>query len=116
MFTLDDMRKFATEAWGPLGAGVVTCWAEFNARYFDGRLRPVPIVLTHTQPFGRRLAFCSHGAFGRTITLNIPKAARSSALLADNSALLHEMVHQGLFEAGESRDTTARAGGAKSCA
>jgi hypothetical protein len=101
-FTLDDMRRFATEAWGPFGAAVVEQWSSFNARYFGGKLRPVPLVITNAQPFGRRLAFCSYGHVGyggRTITLNVP--ARHDRLLADNSTLLHEMIHQALFEGGE---------------
>jgi hypothetical protein len=100
-FTIEDMRRFAGEAWGQLGIKVVEKWCAFNATYFDGALRPVPLVLTHTQPFGKRLAFCSYNlsTTGRTITLNVPKVHKS--LLADNGTLLHEMVHQFLFERGE---------------
>jgi hypothetical protein len=100
-FTVDDMRRFAGEAWGRLGLNVVERWCEYNAAYFDSVLRPVPLVITHTQPFGNRLAFCSYNpnTLGRTITLNVPKAYRN--LLADNNSLLHEMVHQFLFERGE---------------
>jgi len=100
-FTVEDMRRFAGEAWGQLGINVVKRWCEFNTTYFDGTLRPVPLVLTHTQPFGKRLAFCSYNinATGRTITLNVPKHHKS--LLADNDTLLHEMVHQFLFKRGE---------------
>jgi hypothetical protein len=57
-----------------------------------------PLVITHAQPFGKRLAFCSYAGGdrgGRTITLNVPKARGS--LLADNNTLLHELVHQLLF-------------------
>ena len=37
------------------------------------RLKPIPLLITHTQPFGRRLAFCSmSNDKGRTITLNVP--------------------------------------------
>jgi hypothetical protein len=37
------------------------------------RLKPIPLVITHTQPFGRRLAFCSMSKDeGRAITLNVP--------------------------------------------
>ena len=71
------MRRFAIEAWGPLGGAVVTKWAEFNARYFGCQLRPVPLVITNTLPFGQRLAFCCYdpsGQLGRTITLNVPRA------------------------------------------
>jgi hypothetical protein len=104
-FTLEDMHRFAREAWGMFGNALVERWAEFNRRYFEGVLRPVPLVLTHTQPFGKRLAFCSYAPtermipHGRTITLNVPKSYRR--LLADNNTLLHEMIHQHLFERGE---------------
>src|SRR6516164_3832693 len=99
-FTIEDMHRFAGEAWGQFGIKVVEKWCAFNATYFDSVLRPVPLVLTQTQPFGKRLAFCSYNpsTTGRTITLNVPKAHKS--LLADNGVLLHEMIHQVLFERG----------------
>lgn len=106
-FTLDDMRNAAGEAWGPFGRAIVDKWAEFNATYFAGVLRPIPIILTHTQPFGRRVAFCSYtteGKYGRTITLNLPRQpgdhGAKYALQATNGTLLHEMAHQALFERG----------------
>jgi hypothetical protein len=100
-FTVEDMRRFAGEAWGPIGVNIVERWCEYNAAYFDNALRPVPLVITNTQPFGKRLAFCSYNpnTSGRTITLNVPKMHKS--LLADNNTLVHEMVHQLLFERGE---------------
>jgi hypothetical protein len=105
-FTIEDMHRFAGEAWGELGFNIVKRWCEFNATYFDDALRPVPLVLTHTQPFGKRLGFCSYNPdqSGRTITLNVPSrkyAGRQYELLADNCSLLHEMIHQFLFERGE---------------
>jgi hypothetical protein len=106
-FTVADMERFALEAWGPFGRRIVEQWCDFNARYFGGALRPVPLVLHHTQPFGKRIAFCSYAPAdpdtlrpqGRTITLNVP--SRHKRLLADNDTLLHEMIHQYLFERGE---------------
>jgi len=101
VFSVEDMRRFAGEAWGQTGADIVDRWCEFNAKYFANALKPVPLVITNTQPFGKRLAFCSYNpdASGRTITLNVPSAHKK--LLADNNTLLHEMVHQFLFERGE---------------
>jgi hypothetical protein len=95
------MQRFATEAYGPLGTATVQKWAVFNKRFFNGKLRPVPLIITHAQPFGNRIGFCSYSADnqGRTITLNVPK--RHNVLLADNDTLLHEMIHQCLFENGE---------------
>src|SRR5262249_60684982 len=74
---------------------------EFNERFFAGALRPVPLVLTNTLPFGKRLAFCSYDPdrSGRTITLNVPREHKE--LLADNGVLLHEMIHQYLNERGD---------------
>jgi hypothetical protein len=96
------MQKFATEAWGDLGTMAVLRWSDFNKKYFDGELKPIPLVITNTLPFGRRLAFCSHdpkGPYHRTITLNVP--TQHSSLLADNGTLLHEMIHQLLQQRGE---------------
>jgi hypothetical protein len=102
-FSFEDMERFASEAFGPRGLATVKKWAVFNKRYFGGKLRPVPLVITHAQPFGNRIGFCSYFQGnqyqGRTITLNVPK--RHYVLLADNVTLLHEMIHQCLFENGE---------------
>lgn len=101
-FAFDEMLQFAGEAWGQLGINTVRKWSQFNALYFENKLRPVPLVITNTQPYGRRIAFCSYAGpdrLGRTITLNVPKD--NDVLLADNATLLHEMVHQLLYENGE---------------
>lgn len=108
-FTVIDMQRFATEAWGDLGTKLSLRWGEFNRQFFDGELKPIPLVITNTQPYGRRLAFCSHdpdGPYHRTITVNVPSyrgkvAPADYRLLADNGALLHEMVHQLLQQRGE---------------
>jgi hypothetical protein len=100
-FTIDDMETFASRAWGELGIGIVRRWAEFNKRYFGGKLHPIPIIITPTLPFGKRLADCwSDVEPGRgLIRLNVPRVG--GHLVADNNTLLHEMVHQVLFERGE---------------
>ena len=101
-FTFADMERFAFEAWGPFGRRIVHQWREFNRLYFGSALRPVPLVLSSTLPFGHLIAFCSYSGPnqpGRTITLNVPKDHKR--LLADNDTLLHEMVHQYLNERGE---------------
>src|SRR5262249_47468030 len=67
----------------------------------DGALKPVPLVISNTLPFGRLIGRCSYDpdASGRTITLNVP--AQHNVLVADNGTLLHEMLHQYLHERGE---------------
>jgi hypothetical protein len=96
------MQRFAFEAWGELGTNAVLRWSEFNDRFFGGALRPIPLVISNTQPFGHLVGFCNDGGdrnTGRTITLNVPHDHRR--LLADNCTLLHEMIHQYLHECGE---------------
>jgi hypothetical protein len=93
------MLKCAGEAWGEIGISAVRKWIAYNDLYFGGVLRPIPLIITQAQPFGRRLAFCSYGRSGRTITINLPH--QHHFLVGDNGTLLHEMVHQFLFERGE---------------
>ena len=116
-----DMRRFAGEAWGPLGVRIVEQWCEFNATYFDGALRPVPLVITSTRSHmeddssGILLVQSREEWPAQTITLNIPQFKK--VLLADNNTLLHEMVHQFCFERGaRMRPTWGSHGGARSCA
>jgi hypothetical protein len=95
-FTFDDMLNFAGEAWDELGISAVRKWAVFNEKYFGGALRPIPLVITNTLPYGKRIGFCSYGDYGRIIVINIPKD--HDHLVGDNDTLLHEMVHQFLVE------------------
>jgi hypothetical protein len=109
VFTLEDMERFAGEAWGEIGVNVVNKWAELNESYFDGKLKPIPIIITPTLPFGKAIGVCSHDHVSRLcghmdmgarlIKLNLPKD--HDRLVADYNTLLHEMVHQFLVERGE---------------
>src|SRR5262245_60647773 len=56
-----DMRAFLEHGWGELGNRVAGCWRDFNDRYFDGRLKPLPIVLVATSPHGHWLCL-THGS------------------------------------------------------
>jgi hypothetical protein len=100
MFTLDDMRNVAREAYGQLGVTIVDQWDVFNRVYYGGALRPIPIFITQSQPFGKRIAYCTGSSDGaRHIALNLP--TNHAKLVADNSTLLHERLHQYLHERGE---------------
>jgi hypothetical protein len=99
-FTVEDMRRFAGVAWGQLGCNIVDKWCEYNQTYFGNELRPIPLVLTQTQPYGHKIGSCSGaGNIARIIQLNVPR--ETTWLLADNNTLLHEMLHQLLHERGE---------------
>jgi hypothetical protein len=103
VFTFDDMERFASETYGSLGEAVATTWKWINDIGFAGKLKPIPIVLTPTLPFGggygemSRFASASEDADGwkqgRSITLVVAAKRR-----AGNNDLLHSMVHQFIFE------------------
>ncbi len=50
-----EMRTWLFHDWGNLGSRVAECWLEYNKRYFGGRLKPVPIALVSTSPYGHWL-------------------------------------------------------------
>lgn len=97
------MMLHASEAFGSLGTAVVETWRWINEIGFENRLRPIPIVLTPTLPFGggygemSRFASASEDADGwkqgRSITLVVATKRR-----AGNGHLLHSMVHQHIAE------------------
>lgn len=101
-----QMRDFMHHGWGPVGIRVAEAWREFNDRYFESRLRPVPITLVATSPHGHWLGLTSGMRPGnghavcRCHLLQLTYPASGRQLIADRGVLLHEMVHQALVEAG----------------
>ena len=101
--SVSDLRTWMHAAWGTLGERVADAWAVFNVRHFDGSLRPVPIVLTPTAPYGNWVGLtcgggCQSGSRARMIYLTMP--SRGSLLIADRGTLLHEMLHCDLIDRG----------------
>jgi hypothetical protein len=101
LFIIDDMRCFAGEAWGDLRLAVIARWCEYNAAYFSGALRPIPIVISSRLSCRCGSDLCSYNRAGggRSIALNVPNDR--SWLVTDNNTLLHEMLHQFLFKRDE---------------
>src|SRR5262245_20398126 len=97
-YTFAMMRWTLEEGWGDLGSRVAECWRDYNSLYFGGRLRPLPISLTPTMPYGRCIAYTAAGGPVRHIALSAP--AVGTVLVAERETLLHEMVHQRLSEEG----------------
>jgi hypothetical protein len=98
-FTFADMQKALKVGWGPLGVAVAGCWRAYNAEYFGGRLKPLPIYLTQTSPYGHWIGVTCYAEAVTHIALTVPSIGR--VLVADRGTLLHEMVHQFLYESGE---------------
>jgi hypothetical protein len=98
-YTYNDMLRTLTVGWGEHGRATAEYWRQYNAEYFGGRLKPLPIFFVPVSPYGHwRGLMCSHAAVTH-IALAAPGAGRH--LVADRGVLLHEMVHQFLCESGE---------------
>jgi hypothetical protein len=96
-----DMRAFLEHGWGELGVRVAGCWRDFNDRYFDGRLKPLPIVLVATSPHGHWLGLTHGSRNGHgTHRIELTHPGMGARLIADRTTLLHEMIHQTLVEQG----------------
>src|SRR5262245_53145484 len=87
-YTFDEMRRALVVGWGEKGARVAECWLEFNTRYFEGRLLPLPIFLTPATPYGKRLAWTCCAREVTHIALAAP--GQGQVLIACRSVLLHE--------------------------
>jgi hypothetical protein len=97
-YTAREMRRALVVGWGRLGARVADCWLGFNRAYFGGRLRPLPIFLTPVSPYGHWVGLTCCGVVTH-IALTAPK--QGDLLVAKRGTLLHEMIHQLLFETNE---------------
>lgn len=96
-YNLEAMRTAAGEAFGSLGETVVANWQVLNTRYFASQLQPAPIQLVETLAYGRGRGNFIYGwtddagrHTGRCLVL--------AALRANNGSLLHEMIHQFIYE------------------
>lgn len=100
--TADQMRQWLSAGWGELGASIADAFQDLNGQFFDGALRPLPVVPTPVSPYGNWLGLtCGnpHAQAAHVIYLTVPHAGET--LVADRSVLLHEMAHAWLFQRGE---------------
>lgn len=95
-YTFAEMKRALVKGWGDVGERTAATWQEFNRRYFDGRLQPLPIFFTPAAPYGKRLGWTCSSKAVTHIALVRPEAG--TFLIADSCTLLHEMIHQYLFE------------------
>src|SRR5262245_55655938 len=94
-----DMRAFLEHVWGELGLRVAGCLRYFNDRYFDCRLKPLPILLVATSSHGHCVGFTQGSRNGHgTHRIELTHPGMGARLIADRTTLLHEMIHQALVE------------------
>src|SRR5262245_46270057 len=98
----EQMRTFLEYGSGNVGLAAFHTWEEFNARFFDDQLCPIPLVLVATSPWGHWTG-CTHWVLRPRRTAYIALTAPyNKTLRSDRGVLLHEMIHALLVERGES--------------
>jgi hypothetical protein len=98
-YTYIQMRQALTVGWGPLGARVAKGWLDYNRVYWEDKLKPLPIFLTPTSPYGHWIGLTCCSETVTHIAMTAPRVGK--VLVADRNTLLHEMIHQYLFETGQ---------------
>lgn len=99
-----NLRRLMGWSWGDAGEWIADLWQEFNQRHWQGTLDPTPIWFPSASPYGRWI-----GQF----TGNMQRQSHHIQLVrrldrqerAD--VLLHEMIHQNLFESKQCTDHNA---------
>ena len=98
--TNDEMKTFLTLGWGKFGTSIQAAWCKYNDLYFNNTLKPLPIVPTAILPYGHCVAY-TRGSRGIANHIMLAAPKQGEVLVADKGVLLHEMIHQHLFETGK---------------
>ena len=101
-FTESNLRDFLRTGWGAAGERVADHFFDLNDRYFAGKIKPVPIVITPTSPHGRWLGLtCGNARQNSASLIYLTRPSRGDSLVADRGVLLHEMIHASLMQRGD---------------
>lgn len=96
--TFPEMRKMMSWSWGDRGVWAADLWRKFNEAYWGGQLEPVPIWFPQASPYGHWVGLCSGNRQGQTQHIQLLRGKPDDFLA---HVLLHEMIHQYLFETGQ---------------
>jgi hypothetical protein len=97
-FAFRDVYALSRVVFGEAGETLVLLWRQFNGAFFFNSLRPVPLILVPGSLLTSSAGQSSFGTDGTTQYIYLPRGRPPAAL---RGALLHEMVHQRLNEAGK---------------
>lgn len=96
-FTFDEMLRLATHAFGDIGKRTALLWREYNSKYFDDVLNPIPLVYVPTLPHGAHV-----GETWQTHVIYLMGQGPRRPWSFIRGVLVHEMLHQFLYQRGVS--------------
>lgn len=102
VYAHEDYALAACVLWGDGGAYLLAEYARHNARYFGGRLPPLPVVIGIT-PYGKCNGMTrpiGRWGYGEVPRITIASKLFASGTVAVSDVLLHEMIHAKLILEG----------------
>jgi hypothetical protein len=96
------VREVALATFGRPGAHLADLWAFYNGRYFAGRLRPLLVLRTRVFAYGHCIGLTRfRNGDGEPYRQILVKEFGLRVCPRQRAVLLHEMLHQFLFERGD---------------
>jgi len=96
-----ELRKLMKWTYSDRGELLADAWDRLNQTCFRGVLKPVPILLPSSPPYGHWVGLCTGNLQGETIHIQLK---RDMPMKEHYDVLLHECLHAYLRECGESTD------------
>jgi hypothetical protein len=103
--TLDEFQKLMSWTYSEKGTALAKAWHWMNEGFFHGILKPCPILLPSSPPYGHWIGLCTGNPEGDTLHIQVK---RDLELKQQFNVLLHECLHAYLRELKESTDHNAR--------
>ena len=101
----EQMECMLKWTYGDEGAEFARLWCAFNDQLFDGKLSPVPIYQPTATPFGHWIGQYQGNERNESLCIQLMRGRERADKI---SILLHEMIHQRLWESGEDPSHNAR--------
>lgn len=102
--TLHEFRKLMEWTYSDRGVALANAWEWMNNECFYGMLKPCPILLPSSPPFGHWIGLCTGNKEGETVHIQIK---RDLPISSHFDVLLHECLHAYLRETKQSTDHNA---------
>jgi hypothetical protein len=93
-----EMASILRWTYGDEGEQFARLWCGLNDKLFDGKLSPVPIYQPRATPYGKWRGLYSGNMRNESLEIQLKRGEDRDSKFA---TLLHEMIHQRLWEAGE---------------
>lgn len=103
--TIEEFRKLMEWTYSDRGVELSRAWEWMNDQCFYGMLRPCPILLPSSPPYGHWLGLCTGNFEGETVHIQLKRDLEQGVHF---NVLLHECLHAYLRETRQHIDHNAK--------